>query len=138
MQALDAFIEARRDRPFEYFSHDCAHLAADWVLDRTGSDPLAPLRAGVLGSRNLLTALRFVRECGGFVQAGERLLGPSLPGLMAQRGDVVLMRSGRRPGRVSGFSFGVATGTHLTGPGRDGLEFLPATDAVAAWRLSET
>jgi len=132
---LDDFLSARRDRPFEYFAHDCVHLAADWVLEKTGSDPLAPLRADLLDAKNLLAALRYVRAAGGFVAAAERLLGPSLPGLMAQRGDVVLMRSGGRVGRVSGFSFGLATGTHLAGPGPNELVFVPVTEGVAAWRV---
>ncbi len=135
MVHLDEFLSARRDRPFEYFAHDCVHLAADWVLEKTGSDPLAPLRADLLDAKNLLAALRYVRAAGGFIAAGERLLGPSLLGLMAQRGDVVLMRSGGRVGRVSGFSFGIATGTHLVGPGLRELEFVPVTDGVAAWRV---
>ena len=35
---LDAFIAARRALPFLYFEHDCGHIAADWVLEKTGID----------------------------------------------------------------------------------------------------
>ena len=137
MKDLDAFIDARRTQTFEYFSRDCAHVAADWVLTRTGTDPLAPLRAqgGPLANRRLLPALRFVRAKGGFAGAGTALLGEAVPGLTARRGDIVLVRRGGRIGRVSGYSFGVCTGQHVVAPGAHRLEFLPLISAEVAWRV---
>lgn len=134
---LDAFIDARRMVPFAYFSHDCAHIAADWVRENTGRDVLADLRVdgAPVARQNLLAALRTVRAAGGFLQAGMQRLGPCLPGLMAQRGDVVLALSGRKIGIVSGYSFGICTGTNIVCPGNDRLEFLPLSDGVAAWRV---
>lgn len=141
---LDTFIHQRRATPFAYFEHDCAHVAADWVREVTGQDVLQALRGtgAPLEGGHLLTALRFVRQAGGgrparesFIAAGEFLLGPSVPGLMARRGDVVLARSGGSVGRVSGYSFGICTGAHIVAPGTDSLEFLPLTAAEAAWRL---
>lgn len=134
---LDAFIAARRNESFEYFRHDCVHIAADWVLEKTGDDPLADLRGddSPLGRKQLLGALRIVRSAGGFIQAATQRLGPFLPGLMAQRGDVVLALSGGKIGRVSGYSFGICTGAHVVCPGTDRLEFLPLTSGVAAWRV---
>ena len=141
---LDQFIDARRALPFAYFQHDCAHVAADWVREATGHDAMQALRgeAGPLEGQSLLTALRFVRQAGcgapareSFIAAGEFLLGPSEPGLLARRGDVVLARSGGRVGRVSGFSFGICTGPHIVAPGTDCLEFLPITAAEATWRI---
>jgi len=134
---LDAFIAARRGEAFEYFRHDCVHIAADWVLEKTGKDPLADLRAesSPLGRKHLLASLRIVRRAGGFIQAATQRLGPFLPGLMAQRGDVVLALSGGKIGRVSGYSFGICTGAHIVCPGTDSLEFLPLTSGVAAWRV---
>jgi hypothetical protein len=134
---LDAFIAERRNTRFEYFQHDCAHIAADWVLAKTGKDPLADLRlpTAPLGRKNLLASLRLVRRAGGFVQIGSQRLGPFLPGQMAQRGDVVLALSGGKIGRVSGYSFGICTGSHIVCPGNEQLEFLPLTQGVAAWRV---
>jgi len=134
---LDTFIDARRHVGFAYFEHDCATIAADWVRERRGSDPLDALRAGggALATKRLLTALRHVRAAGGFEAAASVLLGPALPGLMAQRGDVVLARSGRHAGRVSGYSFGVCTGSNIVVPGKARLEFLPLSVGVAAWRV---
>ncbi|CAN5439712.1 hypothetical protein BH10PSE18_BH10PSE18_19120 [soil metagenome] len=135
--SLDAFVAARRNVPFEYFRHDCVLIAADWVLAKTGRDPLADLRApgGPLDKRSLLTALRVIRAAGGFELAASARLGPALPGLMAQRGDVVLARSGGKIGRVSGYSFGICTGANLVAPGNERLEFLPMSAGVAAWRI---
>ncbi|KTT21905.1 DUF6950 family protein [Pseudacidovorax intermedius] len=137
MKELDAFIDARRDQDFAYFERDCATLAADWVQLRTGADPLASLRldGGPLASRRLLTALRHVRAHGGLHAAAVELLGPALPGLMACRGDIVLMRSGGRLGLVSGHAFGICTGQNLVAPGKDRLTFLGLTAGVAAWRV---
>jgi hypothetical protein len=134
---LDAFINARRSRSFAYFDHDCVHIAADWVLEVTGQDVLADLRApgGALEKRNLLTALRTVRSAGGFLSAATQRLGPFLPALMAQRGDVVLALSGGEMRRVSGYSFGICTGPNIVCPGNERLEFLPLSSGVAAWRL---
>lgn len=134
---LDAFIDARRSRSFEYFEHDCVHIAADWVLEVTGRDVLADLRApsGALEKRSLLTALRAVRAAGGFLPAATQRLGPFLPALMAQRGDIVLALSGGPIRNVSGYSFGICTGPNIVCPGNERLEFLPLSSGVAAWRL---
>ncbi|MET3476300.1 DUF6950 family protein [Variovorax atrisoli] len=134
---LDDFIAARRDVPFEYFRHDCAHIAADWIIACTGNDPLADLRAAdaPLGRKSLLAAMRAVRAAGGFLSAANERLGPSLPGAMAQRGDVVLARSGGKVGRVSGYSFGICTGAHIAAPAVDRLAFLPISKGVATWRI---
>ena len=134
---LDTFIDGRRAAPFAYFEQDCAHIAADWVLAKTGADPLADLRApgGAFETRNLLTALRVVRAAGGYAAMATERLGPQLPPLMAQRGDVMLVKSGRAIGVVRGFSFGICTGPHIVAPDNDGLVFLPITMGVAAWRV---
>ncbi|MBB1601586.1 DUF6950 family protein [Variovorax sp. UMC13] len=137
MADLDAFIDARRNTPFEYFLQDCAHIAADWVFAKTGADPLADLRSpgGPFEARNLLAALRLVRAAGGYQAMATQRLGADLPPLLAQRGDVMLVMSGRPVGRVRGFTFGVCTGSHIAAPDNDGLVFLPITSGVAAWRV---
>lgn len=134
---LDEFIDARRSAPFAYFEQDCAHIAAAWVAEKTGSDPMADLRAagGPLAGHNLLTALRAVRDAGGFQAMATVRLGPLMPPLMAQRGDVVLIKSGRAVGCVRGYTFGVCTGSHVAVPDNDGLVFQPLSAGVAAWRV---
>ncbi|QHJ00124.1 hypothetical protein GT347_20350 [Xylophilus rhododendri] len=131
MSMLDTFLHERRGRVFAWGSHDCCTFAADWVLAATGRDPMADLR----GLDSPLQAMRRLRDLGGFVEAGVKAMGPALPGLMAQRGDVVLVRSGRRFGRASGYAFAICTGGHLAAAGTDRLLFLAITDAEAAWRV---
>jgi hypothetical protein len=43
-EQLAAFIEARRDMPFDWAVNDCCVLAADAVLAMTGRDFLADYR----------------------------------------------------------------------------------------------
>lgn len=132
---LDAFIAARRTRAFAYFEHDCAHIAADWVREKTGSDPMADLRVPPGAPRSLLALMRKVRAAGGLAaMAGERL-GPAIPPLLARRGDVVLVASGRPVGRVAGFTFGICTGSNIIVPDSDALVFWPPTTGVHAWRV---
>lgn len=128
---LDTFVQERRGRPFAWGSHDCCSFAADWVLQATGRDPMVDLR----GLETPLQAMRRLRDLGGFLAAGTAVLGVAVPGLMAQRGDIVMVRSGRRQGRASGYAFGVCTGGHLAAPGKTALLFLAVTDAEAAWRV---
>ncbi|HEX7865992.1 MAG TPA: hypothetical protein VF555_13655 [Variovorax sp.] len=137
MKNLDDFIAARRSAPFEYFRHDCVHIAADWIIERTGKDPLADLREAdaPIGRKSLLAAMRAARAAGGFMSAATARLGTPLPGAMAQRGDVVLARSGGKVGRVSGYSFGICTGSHIAAPAADRLVFLPLIAGVATWRI---
>jgi hypothetical protein len=132
---LDAFIAARRALPFVYFEQDCAHIAADWVLAKTGTDPLADLRVPADAPRSLLALMRQVREAGGLAAMANERLGPAIAPLLAQRGDVVLVASGRPIGRVSGFTFGICTGPNIVVPDTDGLVFWPISAGVHAWRV---
>lgn len=132
---LDAFIAARRALPFAYFKQDCAHIAADWVLEKTGADPLADLRVPADEPRSLLALMRKVRAAGGMAAIATERLGAPIPRLMAQRGDVVLVASGRPVGRVSGFTFGICTGSNVVVPDTGGLVFWPVSTGVHAWRV---
>lgn len=132
MKGLDAFIDARRSTPFAWGSHDCATLAADWVLQRTGKDPLADLRGVGLQP---LARMRLLRREGGYVPAADARLGPAQPGAFARRGDVVLMRTGHRGQRMAHRAFGICVGTHAVTTGMQGLVFMPVTQVEAAWRV---
>jgi hypothetical protein len=128
---LDEYLEGRRDAAFGWGAHDCCTFAADWVLAATGRDPMADLR----GLDSALAAMRRLRDLGGFLAAGTAGLGEPVPGLMARRGDVVLVASGRRPGRASGHAFGIHTGSHIAAAGPSGLVFLSVLEGIAAWRV---
>ena len=130
MKGLDAFIDARRGTPFAWGTHDCATLAADWVLQRTGADPLADLRGVGLQP---LARMRLLHREGGYVLAATDRLGLALPGAFARRGDVVLLRTGHRGQRMAHRAFGVCVGVHAVTTGTHGLVFMPITEVEAAW-----
>ena len=132
---LDAFIAARRALPFVYFEQDCGHIAADWVLEKTGIDPLTDLRVPADEPRSLFALMRKVRAGGGMAAIATERLGAPIPPLMAQRGDVVLVASGRPIGRVSGFTFGICTGSNVVVPDTGGLVFWPISAGVHAWHV---
>lgn len=131
MPLLDDFIAAHRHTPFQWGANDCCTVAADWVLVKTGGDPMHDLR----GLDSALQAMRRLRALGGFRAAGAARLGSEIPRLTAAVGDVCLVHSGRRIGRASGYSFGVCTGRLIAAPALDGLAFTPITEAVAAWHV---
>lgn len=132
MQLLDTFIAAHHFTPFAWGRHDCCTFAADWVLVRTGRDPMAALR----GLFSPLAAMRALRRLGGFVAAADALLGNRLAApALARPGDVCLVSSGRRPGRASGHAFGVCLGSRIAAPGPSQLVLLPITSAEASWRV---
>lgn len=132
MNGLDAFISARRSTPFAWGVHDCATFAADWVLQRTGNDPLADLRGVGLQP---LARMRLLHRAGGYVKAASDRLGNAQPGAFARRGDVVLLRTGHRGHRMAHRAFGVCVGTHAVTTGMYGLVFMPVTEVEAAWRV---
>lgn len=127
---LDEFIADKRGRPFVWGGNDCCTVAADWVREKTGKDPMHELR----GLTSPLLAMRRLRDLGGFRAAASARL-TEIPRFMALPGDVCLVHSGRRIGRASGYSFGICTGRLIAAPGPDGLVFGPITEAVAAWRV---
>jgi hypothetical protein len=126
-QRLAAAIEAARRRPFAWGQHDCVMFAAGVVLALTGSDPMARWRGTY---DDALSALRALEREGGMEALWTRALGPAMPPLTAQRGDVVLFDQ-----PDIGETIGVCTGHMIAGPGRDGALFVPMRAGVMAWRV---
>lgn len=123
---LAAFVEAHRAMDFAWGSNDCAAFAAAWLHALHGIDVF--LRLGVRygsarGARRLLAGRGLAAWC-------EHALGAPLerPGL-AQRGDLVLLPTGRGP------ALAVVVGEHAVAPGLRGLQFEPVSGALAAWSV---
>lgn len=122
-ERLGDFIEQRRDTPFVWGKSDCCLFAADGVEVITGID-FAEKWRGKYSSA--LGAMRFVRQDGGI----DKLVSlESLPALMAQRGDVVMV------GTQGDYALGVCLGRSLAAQGPDGVQFLPADRALLAWKV---
>jgi hypothetical protein len=120
-------LSAAERRPFAWWHHDCASFAARAVEAVRGVCPLAGM-TWPAEARGALRVLRGERGLAGFWAAR---LGPSHSPLTAQRGDVVLVRQGRR------LASGVVTldGWQVAAPGRAGLVRVPLSDAVMAWSV---
>lgn len=124
--ALDAYVDQYREQPFAWGTHDCCTFAAGWVLLVRGVDFMADLR----GLDTALSAARALADNGGLLAAVTQRMGPPVAGLMAQVGDVVLVRHG-----AGQRSMGVCIGPYVTAPGEAGLLMVPIIQAEAAWRV---
>lgn len=123
-ERLAAFIETRRAMPFGWGSNDCVTLAADWVREATGADPIADIRGWVDARSALLT----IEALGGLRQAVTDRLGAEIPVLTAQRGDVVMHEETVRPG------LGVCIAEQFMAPLEEGgIVMVPMNRAVCAW-----
>ena len=122
-ERLEAFLRAR-DVPFAWGPQDCVTLAADWVVTCVGFDPAARWR----GWTNARQALRAIAAAGG-LRAGWATALPAIPVGSAQRGDVGLVRMGRREASV------IVERDGVVGAGPLGLVRLPRGALIAAYRV---
>lgn len=127
-ERLAALIEARRDVPFAWGSHDCALFVADAIAAVTGADPATSFR-GYATEEEALALLGAEGLEGVVAQALAAFgCGDCPPGL-AQRGDAALALLGNQPTMV------VVLGEVLAGPGPQGLVFLPMGRILRAWSV---
>lgn len=124
---LQAFVRARQRMPFAWGSNDCATLAADWVLEAIGTDPMAGIRGQWSDARQALAA---IDAMGGLRKATTLALGAEIRPTLAQRGDVVLIVVNGRE------TLAVCVGGHALGSAEEGALLAPMDDAVAAWRIA--
>jgi hypothetical protein len=126
-ERLAAFIEARRDMPFDWQVNDCCVLAADAVLAMTGRDFLADYR-GRYATEEQAEALMGEGGLPAFLPRVMAAFGAQeVPPAGAQRGDVALIRLENQ------LVCGVVTGPHIAAPGARGLAFVPLRRATMAW-----
>lgn len=127
-ECLIAFRAARARVPFAWGTNDCVTLAADWVIEATGVDPLGDLR-GTWSTE--YGAVRILKSLGGLGAAITHRMGAELDSpSLAQRGDLVLLQVDDNV-----WSCGVVVGTHAIAPGADGILLVPMSRASAAWRV---
>ena len=127
-ERLAALVEARRNTPFAWGSHDCGLFAADAVLACTGVDPAAALRGTYADEAGATAALGPVEGLDGVVRRMEDARGTALcPPALAQRGDTALVQIGNT------LAMGVVLGDLVAAPGVDGLVFVPLSAARRVW-----
>jgi len=132
--ALSEYLLDAQGVHFLYGVQDCGLFVAGAIRAMTGVDVAEKLR-GYSDRREAF--MRIAALCGfpTMEAAAVYLAGlygiPEVPVLCAQRGDAVMLRSGRRS------SLGIVAmhGTELLTPYRDGLLRLPLSHARRAWRI---
>ena len=126
-EALADVLANHGARPFEWGQSDCFNLSMDAVQAITGTDPYAKQRR-VKSEAGAAKALRK----SGFSTVGEALVAafPETHRAFARAGDLAVMLTD--DGQES---CGVVTGSHVACRGRDGLLFLPISDAKAFYAV---
>ena len=130
--ALVDHIDANRDRPFQWGTHDCMLWGASCVEAITGNDPAKSIR-GTYDSA--LAAYRIIDSHGGFEETVEQWLPDAssnrIHSKMAQRGDLITTTDER--GRMA---LGVCDTHHGIFPGPEGLTFVKRGSLSSlAWRV---
>lgn len=131
-ERLAALIEARREAPFAWGSHDCCLFAADAVLASTGRDPAAAVRGSYASEAEAEALMLGAGGLEAFVAAAAAEAGlPEIPVAFAQRGDIALVRPGNDP------AVGVVLGDRVAVVGMDRMGFLPigAAGVLRAWAV---
>ena len=119
-ERLYDYLDACRDRPFVWGSHDCATLAVGAVEAMTGVVLWEPRYRDARGAAHYMDK----HPIEGVVDA----LLERIPPASAQRGDVVLLSLGRP-------TLGVCVGIEAAAPADLGLCTVPMSSAIAAWRV---
>lgn len=120
---LQAFIEANRDRPFEWGEWDCILMATACAAELTGVDKAADFRGQYTDKLSAAKVLREIGE-GTLLRTISARFEPKPPG-MAQRGDIVAVRA----------SCGVCVGADGLFVSDEGLIPLPRADWTGAWTV---
>lgn len=128
--ALHALIEARKNEPFAWGSHDCCMFAGDCAREIVGVDLFAQYRGEY---STALGAARIWSREGGVEALIEKACDaaefPPVPVLMAQRGDLVLFDTERGP------ALGICLGAESWFTGLDGLTSIHTHQCRKAWRV---
>lgn len=123
---LDDYVSACSGIAFAWGRHDCALFAAGAVLAITGT--AVPLPAW----RDRRAALRVIAKAGGLDVAVSQYLPPLVSPLLAQRGDVLLVRA---TADGEGPALAVCLGHVWAAPGASTINYGDPSGAVKAWRV---
>jgi hypothetical protein len=127
---LFELVAEAKHRDFEWGVHDCCTFAAAAVEAVTGTRPVLP--GAWTTARG---ALRLAARQDGLPAAVSTALGRELgPALLAQRGDIVLLR---QPS-FDGHALAVCLGAYAVAPGPHGLVSirLDSPECLGAWRVT--
>ena len=131
-QRLAQLLLVRQAQPFAWGERDCASLAFDAVLAKTGRDLFADLRGAYCSAAG---ALRELQRLNGLAALCDARLGPRVPLDRVQDGDIAWLRPDACTGvaREHG-ALGVAWSGCVVAQGSAGINVLQADQAACWWR----
>jgi hypothetical protein len=89
MSLLEQYLEACRERSFNWLWWNCVHFTGGWLLQAEGSSAI--LDRYERNTETMLAAARYAKKLGGLRQSYTGALGRApLPPLAARPGDIVL------------------------------------------------
>jgi len=131
-ERLDAVVEAARHRPFAWGTHDCITFAAACIQAVTGVCSIAALQPW----HDWHEARAVIRYLD-----GRQRLRMAIGRIMADHGwpEIAPRQAGRGDLSVAagdkGIFAAICLGPVLAAPGEEGLALVPASRAIAAWRI---
>jgi len=128
-EQLAARVEAARELPFAWGTHDCCAFAAAWVEAMRGIAILAPFAHAHGGWASAIEAARIVRDAGGLSAIVSAQLGAPIAPTQARRGDVVRVEVEGRE------SLAVVIGDTAAAPGETGIAFAPMARWLEGWHV---
>lgn len=128
LNALYAYVQEVRDRPYEPVRHNCALFAAGALKIFTDRDFVAELGITLESERDML---RVLAEHDGLRGLVTYCIGSEMqPPLLARRGDLMLKEG------ENGETVGVCMGDHALFLGPDGLQRRELMECLGCWRVS--
>lgn len=130
------FLLKRSQDPFAWGTNDCAMFTADGIHSFTGVDIAADFRGKYTNELGSLKTIKTVTGGSTIADAVAHCAKqhdlPSLPSpLMAQRGDLVLVKEGDN--LICGLVH--LNGSEVVSVGQEGILRKPITDVTHAWRV---
>lgn len=132
---LDSFLRQNCARKFRYGSWDCCLFVADAIEAMTGVDLAAPFRGTYEDRAGASRAMKYCGAADVAVLVGKVASEHDMPVVLApqaQRGDMVLVRRGKRS-----YSLGIMglRGRDVVIPFAEGLRLIHLSNVVRAWRV---
>jgi hypothetical protein len=126
---LTEVLETARSRPYEIGHWDCFRMACETVAAITGRPSRWAEWEGKY--RDERSAVDILKQYGGFMKAFSLLFeAEPIEVKQARRGDICVYRDMSRMRHL-----GVCVGQNVALLGTRGLEFIPTTLCLCAWRI---
>jgi hypothetical protein len=124
---LDDYLDAWRERAFNWRGSHCCYFGGGWVLLAEGWNPMH----GIPETRDAGAALRLIRTLGDSLGAvvTARMKREPIAALMATAGDLVLVPEGDRA------ALGICNGRLTAVVTPAGLQFVQTAQGLQAWRV---